>query len=309
MFKGTKETTNTFNQKLYLSKWTIGICQGTAVEDIVRSRSFDPEIRWMKTATREFIADPFPLAAGPDQVTILCETLSFKENYGTISLLQANRNMEELGRKTLVDTKSHLSYPFVFTENGQHYVFPESRQSGKLSCYRYDPLTTTMTFLTDILREPLLDATIVRNENTYWLFGCISSGSGRQYELHLYSSGSLLGPYEPHAGNPVKRGADGVRPAGNFISVDGILYRPAQNCKRQYGESVTIHRVNRLSADSFGEEPWVDVRINPGRRCNRGMRTLHTINAAGNDCIIDGEYAVFAPWYRFKTFISKKGIR
>ena len=79
------------------------------------------------------------------------------------------------------------------------------------------------------------------------------------YKLNVIYSDSLLGPYIPHPDNPVKSGLNGTRSAGNFIEVDGIIYRPSQNSEKDYGESITINKVNELNEMNVVEEPYMTI--------------------------------------------------
>jgi|SRR5690348_1220121 len=299
--------------KLFFKKWTIGICVNATIGDILSSGKFDPEIKWMRTkSTDEFFADPFPLYINDNNIKILCESLAFDKDYGKISLLTLDRNANQVSRKTLLDTKSHLSYPFVFRENGNTYIFPESGKSGKLSCYQFDPVTESINFVQDIISEPLLDATIIKLNGKYWVFACTWQQGEKNYELKIFYSSHLLGPYTVHAGNPIKTGLDGIRSAGNIFEMDGILYRPAQNCKKLYGESIVINKITELSENTFAETPSADICINKKRKSNFGIHTLHTINVVDDAIIVDGEYWFFAPIQQLKKSLkyrAKKYVR
>ena len=118
-------------------------------------------------------------------INILLEDFTFDEKYGKISVIKLDKNFSHLNHKVLLDTKSHLSYPFVFTENDKTYVFPEASKTGKLSCYAFDQVNETFAFLQNILDFPLLDSTIVKHENKYWIFGTLGE-TGKDYKLHVF---------------------------------------------------------------------------------------------------------------------------
>ena len=213
-----------------------------------------------------------------------------------------DKSFRQVNHKILLDTKSHLSYPFVFTENNKTYVFPEARKSGKLSCYEYDPVNESIYFYKNILDLPLLDSTILKHDDKYWIFGTLSE-NGTDYKLSVFFSDSLLGPYAPHPANPVKSGLNGTRSAGNFIEVDGIIYRPTQNCKKEYGESITINKVTELNEINVVEEPYMTICINKKNRYSYGMHKIHTINVMDNIIVVDGRHWTFFPIHQFKKFV------
>ena len=288
--------------KLFFKKWIIGICLDN-INDIIRSKTFDPKINWLLTKSFDkFYADPFFVTSDDGNFNILFEEFPFDDDYGKISLLKLDKNLKQVNHKVLLDTKSHLSYPFVFIENNKTFVFPEAAKSGKLTCYEYDPVNESLNFLRDILDLPLRDSTIIKQNDKYWLFGTISE-EGKEYKLYVFFSDSLLGPYNPHPGNPIKCGLDGTRSAGNFIEVGGVIYRPTQNCKKEYGESITINKLTQLNEISVVEEPYMTISINKKNKHNSGIHSIHTINLMDNAIVVDGEHWTFSPILQFKKFI------
>ena len=137
----------------------------------------------------------------------------------------------------------------------------------------------------------------LKQNDKYWIFGTIKLKMERitDYKLYVFFSDNLLGPYIPHPGNPVKSGLDGTRSAGNFIEVDGIIYRPSQNCQKEYGESITINKVTELNEINVVEEPYMTISINKKNRSNYGMHTIHTINAMDDIIVVDGIRWTFSP--------------
>jgi hypothetical protein len=291
-----------YSDKLFFKKWIIGICLDN-IYDIIRSKIFDPKINWLLTKSFDkFYADPFFVTSADGNFNILFEEFPFDDDYGKISLLKLDKNLKQINHKVLLDTKSHLSYPFVFQENNKTYIFPEAAKSGKLSCYEFDTVNESLSFLQDVLNLPLRDSTILKHDDKYWLFGILSD-EGKDYKLLVFYSDSLLGPYIPHPCNPVNSGLDGTRSAGNFIVIDGVIYRPTQNCRKGYGESITINKVTQLNEISVVETPYMTISINKKNRHNNGIHSIHTINMNDNIIVVDGEHWTFSPILQFKKFI------
>jgi hypothetical protein len=297
--------------KLFFKKWIIGIYRDN-IEDIIRNKKFDPDINWLfKRSFDAFQADPFLLTSDDNNIKILYEDFNIKENYGKISLMVLDNNYVQVKNKILLDTKSHISYPYIFTENNKTYIFPEAGRSGKLSCYEYDHRNESIDFVRDILNLPLYDSTILKYNEKYWIFGSLSEidivrDKITDYKLHIFFSDNLMGPYVPHPVNPVKSGLNNVRSAGNFIEVDNILYRPSQNCKNEYGESMEINKVITLSETDFSEEPYLNISINKKNRNNSGMHTIHTINTRDKLIVVDGLKWTFAPIFQLKYYIRNR---
>ena len=292
-------------EKLFFKKWIIGIFRAD-IKDIIRSKSFDPDIKWLPIKLIDsYYADPFLISSKEGTFKILLEDFSFNKNYGKISLMTLDARFKQVDFKLLLDTKSHLSYPFAYTENNRTYIFPEAGQSGKLSCYEYDPVNETIHFVMDILDLPLRDSTIIKRDGKYWIFGTLSE-NGTDYKLYVFFSDNLLGPYVSHPGNPIKSGLDGNRPAGNFIVIDRIIYRPTQNCQTVYGESMTINKVTELNEHNVVEEPYMTIKINKNNRFNFGMHTIHTINVMNDIIVVDGIKWTFSPIIQLQYFLKNR---
>jgi hypothetical protein len=291
--------------KLYYQKWIIGISKEN-LTDIIRNRKFDPDIHWLfRKSYNKIYGDPFFIRSKDGKIEIVMEVLQFEGDYGRLALLTLDEEFRIDKLKILLDTKSHLSYPFVFKEDGRYFIFPESSKNGRLSCYEYDPVTERLAFLQDILEYPLLDSTIIKKNGTYWIFGVIADDNA-VYQEHVFYSDNLLGPYVNHPANPVKRGLDGTRSAGSFIEVDGTIYRPAQNCQKEYGDSITIYEITELNENRVAEEPYMNIEINRRNHHNNGIFKVHTINYINDLIVVDGKNWSFSPFRQLANYLQKK---
>jgi len=291
--------------KLYFKHWVIGYCQGS-IREVIKSKIFPQEIKWLRINSMDHInADPFPVRSWDGGVSILFEDLALNDFYGKIYVLTLDKSLKELTQKLLLDTKSHLSYPFTFNEDNKIFVFPESSNDGRLSCYEYDPANYSFTFIKEILKLPLLDSTIIKYNDKYWLFGTLK-GVDSNKKLYIYFSDNLFGHFTPHPKNPVKNSVTDSRPAGKFIEVDGVLYRPAQNCEKEYGESITINKVKILSETDFEEEPYMVISPDNLNLKNDRIFTIHTINVIDDLIVVDGLKWTFSLRNQWKYFLKNR---
>jgi hypothetical protein len=135
------------------------------------------------------------------------------------------------------------------------------------------------------------DSTLLRHDNKWWLF-CTSSESfrrGHNSHLYIWYADELYGTWKPHPRNPVKIDIRSSRPAGQFFTHGGNVYRPAQDCSRTYGGALRINRIDKLSESEF-EERTVGTITPPRKSYNKG---IHTISLAGDYCIVDAKRYVF----------------
>ena len=293
--------------KLFIQQWIVGVSRAN-MADIIRKKAFTADIDWIPAENAAMLyADPF-LYRSNDGIAILFEDCSMHDNDGKISVIKTGEGMNRAHHKVVLDTRSQLSYPFVFSENGDTYLFPEASQSGKLSVYRFDTATANATYLQDILELPLLDGTIHKHNGTYWLFGTIN-GPEADSKLHLFYASSLFGPYKAHPANPVREGIQGSRPAGRIVEVDGQLYRPAQNSMYAYGESITINRIKTLNEQEYAEEVHMVIEIDKKNPRNRKMHGIHTINHIDDVIVVDGTVWRFSPALKWKQVKRKMAAK
>jgi len=280
-----------YTDKLYLKQWGLGYLKAS-IADIIREKKTRLSFHWLPmNNTHTSWADPFIFKGSGNRINILFESVSTVKLNGNISLLVCDNDMNIESEKLILDNGHHLSYPFIFEEEGKMYLIPENAFSGGLYAYQYDPQTGELSQKTELLPYKVIDPTILKADNKYWLF-CTMLGDNLNRDLHIFYADSLMGPYKPHTGNPVRSDLVGSRPAGKFIVVDGIIYRPAQNCTNYYGESITINRINLLTTTRFEEEAYMTIEPNPGDEFNYG---IHTINAVDDLIIVDGQKIHFQP--------------
>lgn len=289
-------------KKLYFKQWVIGLTRGD-IKEIIRTKNFrQDDLKWISPgSTGRFFADPFIVTGEMGNIDILYEDFSIDEHYGNISVMSMDDGFNVTGSKVLLDTGRHLSFPFIFSEGGRMYVIPESVRNGMVSCYEYFPDTRSLGLRMDLINMPLYDPAILKMEDRYWLFGS-EFFNRKEYHLHIFYSDSLTGPYTPIPGNPVRRGMDGIRAAGNFIEVDGDIYRPTQNCSNAYGESMTINRINVLDEFFFSEEPYMNISISRNNLQKNNIHTIHTINFSGNVIVVDGMKWTFSLKEQWKNY-------
>lgn len=287
-------------------QWNIGISRGS-IERVIREKKIDLPFKWFPLNNQvTSIADPFIFKDPGGNLNLIYEDFSMIDpaKYGKIMLASLDNEFAFNGSKEILDTKSHTSYPFVFVEKGTTYIIPETSGQGKVTGYEYDFEKRCLINEKVILNNlPLLDSTIFKHNDKYWLFATLSGHEFAHSALYIYHADSLFGTYQPHANNPVKNNLNGSRPAGNIIKVDGELFRPAQNCGLHYGESLAINRITKLSETEFSEEFYFKIEPDKNSEFNSGV---HTINVIDDIIVIDGIKMLFKPFTKWKLFFKKK---
>jgi hypothetical protein len=164
-----------------------------------------------------------------------------------------------------------------------------AREVALYRCERFPDLWRCVaTLIADV---ELVDVTVFRYEDRWWLAGSDRGPAGASSELHLWYAETITGPWRPHLSNPVKIDARSARPGGTMFWSDGALYRPAQDCSTYYGRRVVINRVVTLTPVEY-EERCVKTVEPPIQGPYRAG--LHTLSAVGDLTLIDSKRWVFA---------------
>jgi len=231
-------------------------------------------------------ADPFLVEKEEEVFLFLEEIVNGKGHIAVAAVDKQTRKLK--GRPTTVLEKStHLSYPFVFQDEGLWYMLPENSASQELTLYRAVEFPYRWEIYRTVFRgAQWVDTTPFFHNGKWWIFsGCKPSSYASSYqELHLFYCDDILhDTWAPHPMNPVVSDVRHARPAGRLFFHKGKLYRPAQNCLHIYGGEVQLCEVLALSEDAYREQvagslhfPWYSR-----------LSSLHTLNMAGDIVIGD----------------------
>ncbi|MCP4329129.1 MAG: hypothetical protein GY791_11900 [Alphaproteobacteria bacterium] len=249
--------------------------------------SFRPVVEWLPLpGGDDFYADPFGVETD-DGLFVFVERFDSESQKGRIAAFSIDDNGVAGAAVDILSIPVHMSYPFIFEDEGQVYCCPEIFQANGAYLFRAESLPgrwRSMGPLIDGL--PLVDPTIVRHDGRYWLWATVRLRGLDRAGLHLWHAESLFGPWHAHPANPVKVDAGSARPGGTPFVHDGVLYRPAQNCAKTYGGSLVINRVLVLSPTEYTEEPAIELFADPTWPFPDGF---HTISRLGNMTLIDGK--------------------
>lgn len=280
-------------------QWNVGILDVSASQLASGVPYDDLRVCWLGGVDRRtFLADPFAIAHG-ETLHVLCERFRYRESRGEICAFEVVDAGIATSPQTVIGGPLHLSYPFVVEDAGEVYCVPETSTSNEIALFRADEFPRRWSKAAVLVPSfPGVDPTVFRHEGRWWLL-CTSGGALEDVELYAWHAPSLLGPWEPHAGNPIKADVRGSRPAGVPFTHEGALYRPAQDCSRTYGWRIALQRVVRLTPTAFEEEPVRFVEASPSSAFPRGR---HTLTPIGDRVLVDGRRDVFV-WDAFRAFL------
>lgn len=168
--------------------------------------------------------------------------------------------------------KYHLSFPYVFEDNGKVYMIPESALDNSIRLYEAvnDDLAE-FRFVKKLVTAPADrkitmgygDSCIYMKNGLYYLFTQICYEDGMN-TLELFVSDKLDGDYKPHSSSPIRHNMKTGRNAGSIMELGSKVYRFAQDCTVRYGDNVSVSEIKELSPDGYIEE-MVQDNVYPSR--------------------------------------------
>jgi hypothetical protein len=238
--------------------------------------------RWLDSPPGRFYADPF-LWADKGRVFCFFEDYRYASERGRISCGELTKKCELVDVRPVLELQHHLSYPFVFDDNGDIFMVPESADNGTVDLYRAKAFPFEWEYVRTILDAPGLDTTIVQHDGLYWMFTSISEPRGASAQLALLFSPTLTGKYQFHLHTPITADARYARCAGRIFEQEGFLIRPSQDSSGTYGKALHFRKITELTPKTYAEEPFVTLNA------PRGFTGLHTYDRAGFVEVIDGK--------------------
>jgi hypothetical protein len=230
-----------------------------------------------------FFADPF-LVDGEDGRWLFYEDYRRDLRRAAIAATELNGSLPAPG-PVVLEAPHHLSYPFVFRAEGEHFMVPESAAADAVTLlrarrfpYEWEPEATLLAGIR------AYDPTLHRHEGRWYLFAAVAAeGADPPDELHVFWSEELRGPYRAHPLNPVVSDVCSARPAGRILRDGDRLLRPGQDCSGGYGSALVLSELLRLTPSEYAEAPA--GRIEPA--WDSAARGTHTIDHDGGLQVMD----------------------
>jgi hypothetical protein len=293
-----------FMKRLFREQWSIVMQSKSDMTKMISDQGF----KIMRPPRDRFYADPF-LIEKDGRNYLFFEDYSFSSRKGVISCCEVDREGNYSKPRVVLRRNYHLSYPFLFTWQGEIYMIPETRDNGTIEMYRASDFPYSWIHEAVLMSDvPAADSTLLHHNDKWWMFtaGALDHASSDKI-LCLFFADSPFGPWTPHPKNPIVSDVCHARPAGCFYFEDGQLIRPGQDCSKGYGYSVELHRVDVLSETDYRETPVASITPD----WIPGSRGIHTLNQNAEYRVMDCKFLVprfgfslFSPAQRSKAEIS-----
>jgi hypothetical protein len=263
--------------------WNVGVIRAP-IEAVYRERVTQP-IEWFPLRPGRFAADPFGVYAD-GILHVFFEDYDQREGRGTIAYVGIGDDGTRTDPEIVLDVGVHASYPYLIEDHGVIFMLPETSAARELVLYEATAWPRGWRRAATLLADfPAVDASVLRIGDRWWMFAT-SADLGPNHSLFIWHAPALTGPWTPHEADPVKTDARSSRPGGTPFLVDGILYRPSQDCVSGYGVRLVVNRVDTLTPRAFEETTVAAFAPPPGSPQPDGF---HTMSAAGRFTLVDGK--------------------
>lgn len=235
-------------------------------------------------------ADPFVIYEN-DKYYIFCEELIKKEKKGHISVMELDRNGKLTDPKIILKKPYHLSYPFIFQEDGKYYMIPECEENNTISLYVCTAFPYEWEFCMNLMEGiKAVDTTLFKYDNKFWIFTNLIELQGACYsdELFLFYSDNLFSNnWVSHPMNPIVSDVKSSRPAGKLFYQNDTLYRPSQDCSFSYGYATVINEVLKLNETEYEERKVSEITP----KWNKDVIAVHSLSYNKELTCIDARIA------------------
>lgn len=270
------------SQRLFYKQWIILF---NFKKEQAGSWNFDSFKRILPPKDR-YWADPFIIKKN-SKFYIFLEEILYSNKKGYISVMEIDEQGNYTQPVKAIEEDYHLSYPFLFEENGELYMIPESSQNKDIRLYKCLDFPYNWELKKVLMKDMIaVDSTILNYNNKYWMFTNMGGheGTSTYDELFLFYADQIItDKWIPHPLNPIVTDVKNARPAGQFFWNNNKLYRPAQNCSVHYGYGIQINEVLELSETVYKERTVRSVTPD----WEKDLIATHTLNEVNGLSVID----------------------
>lgn len=155
----------------------------------------------------------------------------------------------------------HLSFPFVFEDEGKIYMIPECEKTDTIRLYEGNDDLTSFRYIRTLLQQKRTkelnynysDSHIYKKDGIYYLFTSYTK-NWQLYQTLYYSDDLIKGIFVPHPRTPIIIDNEYGRNGGSIIEYGNKLFRISQDCHKDYGENVSLHEVCTLNERQYEEK-------------------------------------------------------
>lgn len=278
-------------RKLGLAKttaWGCALRKVTSGFDTIMKGGKGIPFEVIKNTEEYWFADPLMFSDG-GKTWLFVEAFNNKAHKGEIGVFDIVDGKAQ-NFQILIQTPTHMSYPFVFKYQDEYYMIPETGAAGHIALYKaknfpYDWEIDTILLEGSVYR----DTTVVQNEDgLLTLLSYKQEGTNRFNQKNTFTVFSLN--MERKELSKVSEFVDKKkvnRPAGPCFKIDGKSYRVSQKCNRAYGEAMYVYQISQDGL--FANDTKVNLFDGSNIQLTIGGKVVltHTYSQAGGYEVVD----------------------
>lgn len=152
---------------------------------------------------------------------------------GVIACSEINEDLTLSDSVIVLERPYHISYPFLFEDNGELYMIPETGKNQSIELYKCLSFPNIWSLETVLVSNIIAgDTNIFKDENYYWMF--TTAQPSLNDNLVIYVSDNLHSNWQKVAETYIRDS----RSAGNIFKYKDQLIRPVQSGKNGYGSGI-----------------------------------------------------------------------
>jgi hypothetical protein len=218
---------------------------------------------------------------------VFLEEYPYTTRKGHISVMELDAAGRHGMPVPIIERPYHMSYPFLFEWEGNHFMIPETSANGTIDLYRCTEFPFKWEFVKSIMRDVVaVDATLILHEGRWWMFVNLreTPGAPSSDELFLFHAQDLFTDrWEPHPMNPIVSDVRRARCAGKPFQRDGKWFRPSQDCSVRYGYGLRLQEIVVLNEREYLEKDVAFVEP----KWNSMITCIHTLAKEENFVMVD----------------------
>tara|TARA_B110000967_G_C18901733_1_gene576025 strand:- start:5455 stop:6915 length:1461 start_codon:yes stop_codon:yes gene_type:complete len=236
----------------YNEQWVLGYCFNPKEIGVDLKNDFK-----ISPPKDRFWADPV-VVEDKGKYYVFIEELLYKNKIAHLSVFELKEDGTYTEPEIILKKPYHLSYPFIFKEQGKYYMIPETAHNNDIQLCEAVSFPFKWEFKQKLIDNiKASDTTLLKKNNKWWLFTSIKRFEKGTYDNDLfvfYSDNLFSSNWTEHQENPILKDITSGRQGGGFFKIDNEDYRVSQNCESHYGYGFNLSKLQTLSESDFKEE-------------------------------------------------------
>ncbi len=236
---------NRFLRKLGLTKtsvWGVAIRKSENPSILLNKEKTRGRFTIVENTSEYWFADPI-LFTADNKTYLFVEAFSYDRHKGELGVFDIV-NGEAINFRKIIETPTHMSYPFVFKYQDEYYMIPETGAAKEIVLYK------ATSFPNNWAREKVLVSGAVYRDNTIFLDdnGQLKMISYKQEGNNRFNLKYFVDLFELNMDKKelklISEECDNDRinrPAGPIMKFGNHILRLSQRCNRAYGESIYVY--------------------------------------------------------------------